>query len=184
MAFPSPAINTLQAFLSFVELPQNRERRFEFVDGEVTEVPSNPYVSVIASRIIAFLTIHIMQKKLARHVTGEGGGYVIDGHVFAPDVAVVEDLPTNEGYETVPPLLAVEVLSDPKNNTEQTDLRRKLAHYIRAGITVWVVDYVARQVEVHVPGEAVQLIDEAGSLDGGDILPDLSLSVKDLFPGA
>jgi len=173
---------TVSEFQTFVARDENREQRFELIDGEIVEVPSNPLVSVIAMRIVGFIFMFLQQSKVDGHISGEGGGFIIDGQVFAPDVAYVHDLPTDKGFEQQSPLLAVEVISDPGNNAEQTDLRRKLAHYMRAGTLVWVVDYVARQVEVHQPGERVVLIGEAGKLTAEGILPGFELAVSDIFP--
>ncbi|TVR22005.1 MAG: Uma2 family endonuclease [Anaerolineaceae bacterium] len=172
---------TLSAFESFIQQPENREKRFELINGEIIEVPSNPFVSVIASRIITFISLYLMGREMAGHVTGEGGGFVIDGRVFAPDVAYVRDLPTAQGYEQTPPLLAVEVISDPHSNTEQRDLRRKMPHYLRAGVVVWVVDYVASEVEIHIAGQPVAVYGKDDKLTC-DILPDFELTVKDIFP--
>lgn len=172
----------IQEFEAFTKLPENSEKIFELIDGEIFEVPSNPYVSVIANLIGFFIHLFLTQNNLAGHVTGEGGGFIINGHVFAPDVAYVHKLPTNKGYETTPPLLAVEVISNPHSNTEQTDLRRKMTHYMQAGVTVWVVDYIARQVEVHVAGESMALFHEEDTLVIEDILSDFKLAVKDIFP--
>jgi Uma2 family endonuclease len=173
---------TVSEFQTFIERDENREQRFELIDGEIVEVPSNPLVSVIAMRIVGFIFMFLRERQVDGHVSGEGGGFIIDGQVFAPDVAYVRDLPTDQGFEQQPPLLAVEVISDPGNNAEQTDLRRKLAHYMRAGTLVWVVDYVARQVEVHQPGERVVLVGDTGKLTAEGILPGFELAVSDIFP--
>jgi len=173
---------TYEQFQAFVNLPEHADRRFELIDGEIIEVPSNPFVSVIAGIILYAIRHWLVEGGHKGYVTGEGGGYIISGQVMAPDVAFVRELPTSQGYEPTPPLLAVEVISDPHNNTEQTDLRRKLAYYLRAGVRVWVVDYVARQVEVHAPGDVVHVLAEDGTLDGADILPGFTLAVKDIFP--
>ena len=173
---------TVSAFQTFTERSENREQRFELIDGEIVKVPSNPLVSVIAMRIVGFIFMFLQERKIDGHVSGEGGGFIIDGQVFAPDVAYMRDLPTDKGFEQQAPLLAVEVISDPANNAEQTDLRRKLAHYMRAGTLVWVVDYVARQVEVHQPGERVVLVGETERLTAEEILPGFELAVRDIFP--
>ena len=182
MALPTQSKTTLADFRDFVTHADNADKRFELIDGDIVQVPSNPYASVIASRIIAFITMYLMQQKHAGHVTGEGGGFIIDGHVFAPDVAYIVGLPAQEGYESTPPLLAVELLSNPRNNTEQTDLRRKMTHYMRANVTVWVVDYIARQVEVHQPEKSVILLDDSATLTAQNMLPGFKLPVKDIFP--
>lgn len=182
MALSHQKLLTIHDFEAFTRLPENSEKIFELIDGEIVEVPSNPYVSVIASLINFYINLFLSQHKLQGHVTGEGGGFIINGHVFAPDVAYVQKLPSNKGYETIPPLLAVEVISDPHSNTEQTDLRRKMTHYMQAGVVVWVVDYIARQVEVHVPEASVALLQEDHELTLDGILPDFKLAVKDIFP--
>lgn len=173
---------TIEEFEKFAQRTENTGKRFELVDGEILEVPSNPFVSVIANLISFYIRLFLKNNDLPGHVTGEGGGFIIDGQVLAPDVAFVRDLPTNKGYEQTPPLLAVEVLSDPTSSTEQTDLRRKLAHYRNAGVIAWVVDYIARTVEVHLPDNTVTVYDEQGTLTGGDALPDFQLAVSEIFP--
>lgn len=64
---------TADEFEQFVKLPQNVNRRFEYINGELVEVPSNPYSSQIAALIIAALVYFLRGKNLG-HVTGEQGG--------------------------------------------------------------------------------------------------------------
>ena len=87
---------------------------YEFVDGEVVEVPSNPWVSSIAARFIFFLMLYLRERGVAGHVSAEAGGYMVDGQRFAPDVAYVGPGKrfVNRGYNPDPPDLAVEVVSD------------------------------------------------------------------------
>lgn len=182
MVVPAKRDVTRADFDAWVRQAENRDKRFEYLDGEIIEVPSNPYVSVIAARIITFLSLYLLQQQIAGYVTGEGGGFLVDDQVFAPDVAYVTHLPTRKGYELAPPLLAVEVISDPYNNVEQSDLRRKLAHYRRAGVLVWIVDYAAQQVEVHRADGMVQILSVTDTLTGDAILPGLTLPIADIFP--
>jgi Uma2 family endonuclease len=186
MASVSREKTTQAAFEAFVQRPENAEKRFELINGEIFEVPSNPFVSEIAGLIVFFIRLFLRENKLEGHVTTEGGGYIVDGQITAPDVAYIskdrQESLAQKGFNPLPPELAVEVISDPGNNAEQTDLRRKLAHYRRAGVVVWVVDYVARQVEVHLPDNTVTLYDEESTLTGGDVLPGFELAVKDIFP--
>ena len=173
---------TLEEFEAFIAQPENLDKRFEYINGEIIEVPSNAYVSAIAAKIIILLGIFLKQSKLPGLLTSEGGGYIIDGQPFAPDVAYVHHVPSNKGFEKNPPLLAVEVISDPHSNGEQSDLRRKMQHYMNANVQVWVVDYVSRTVEVHIPGETMQVYHEESRVPGGDLLPGFELPVKDIFP--
>lgn len=85
MAIETRKIVSREAFETFVQLPDNSERRFEWVMGEVIEVP-NIYVSIIAATIIFQIKLFLVQNKIGR-VSGEGGGYWINGQIYAPDVA-------------------------------------------------------------------------------------------------
>ncbi len=179
---------TISEFQGFIEHPENAEKRFEFIEGEIIDVPSNPLASEIAVLISFFIRLFLRENNLKGHITGEGGGYIINGHVFAPDVAYLshdrQSKLDSKGFNQVPPELAVEVISDPTNSTEQTDLRRKLAHYRTAGVTTWVVDYVARKVEVHLPDNTVTIYDDTMKLTAEHILPGFELAVKDIFPAS
>jgi Uma2 family endonuclease len=173
---------TLDEFQTFVERLENSDKRFELIDGEIVEVPSNTLAAIITARIVGFFFMFLQQNKVKGHVSGPDGGFLINDHIFAPDVAYVRHLPDGKGYEQRPPLLIVEVISDPTRNAEQTDLRRKLVQYRAAGVTTWVVDYLARLVEVHSPDGTMQIYDDTTTLTGGDILPGFELPVKDIFP--
>ena len=68
----------VEAFDDFVTRPENAGRLFEFIGGEIVEVPSNPYSSKIAMIIGAKLLAYTEHKKPG-HVTGEAGGYMVSG---------------------------------------------------------------------------------------------------------
>lgn len=176
---------TVVDFDQWAALPENQERRLEYIGGEVVEVPSNPYVSLIAGLILTILNVYLREKPIG-WVTGESGGYMVAGERYAPDVAFIsyarQRRLARKGYNPNPPDLAVEVISDPDNAEEQATLRIKINNYLTAGVVVWVVDYVHRTVEVYQPGKSAQVLLEAGILDGGDVLPGLSVPVKDIFP--
>jgi Uma2 family endonuclease len=46
---------------------------------------------------------------------------------------------------------------------------------------VWVVLPETKQVEVYVPGQPMKLLGLDGTLDGGNVLPGFTLTVKDIF---
>jgi Uma2 family endonuclease len=172
---------TVEEFEQFVELPENADKRFEYIGGEIVEVPSNAYVSEIAARILGYLFIYLLKNKLG-HLTGEGGGYMVDGERYAPDVAFISNARqlhlAERGYNPNPPELAVEVLS-PSNDTDE--IRIKTVHYLRAGTIIWIVNPEKKRIEVYsAKGVRVLGIDEM--LDGGDVLPGFTLAVKDIFP--
>jgi Uma2 family endonuclease len=173
---------TVEEFDRFVELPENADKLFEYIGGEIIEVPSNPYTSQIASLISAELVFFLKGKDLG-HVTGEAGGYMVSGERYAPDVAFIsrarQPKLAERGYNPNPPDLAVEVWS-PSN--DPADMRIKITNYLAAGTTVWLVDPERSVVEIHAPGQRAQKAGLDDTLDGGDMLPGFTLAVKDIFP--
>ncbi len=176
---------TAEQFNAFVHRPENVDKRFEFIGGEIVEVPSNAYVSEIAAQIIFLIKLFLSQNSIKGHVTGEGGGYQVAGERYAPDVAYLsvekQEQLDREGYNTVPPDLAVEVVSSDANR-ERDLLRIKVFNYLADGVTVWVVEPERRTVEVYVPGATkVAVYREGDTLNGGTVLPGLSINVADVF---
>jgi Uma2 family endonuclease len=105
--------------------------------------------------------------------------------VRIPDLSFVrwEKLPNHaiprEPIPDLAPDLAVEVLS--KSNTSG-EMKRKLREYFEAGVVlVWFVDPVKRTVEVFTAPKQSEVLTEADTLDGGDVLPGLALPVKRVF---
>jgi Uma2 family endonuclease len=176
---------TLEEFENFIQQPENIDKTFEFIGGEIVEVPSNAFASKIAMLIGAAIIFYLRENDIG-HVTGEAGGYIVSGELYAPDVAFISyarqpELAT-KGYNPNPPELAVEVISDPANADEQRRLRFKLASYLAGGVIVWVVNAEERLVEVHQVGQASQELDERDILTAEAILPGFELPVKDIFP--
>ncbi|MBN8636673.1 MAG: Uma2 family endonuclease [Anaerolineae bacterium] len=171
---------TVEDFDQFVELPENADKRYEFIGGEAVEVPSNAYSSYIVVRILWRLAMFVELNNLG-YVTGEGGGYRVYGDRYAPDVAFLRKGKTlsKQGYNPDPPDLAVEVLSP--GNTE-SEMSLKVVNYMNDGATVWVVDYESKTVDVFVPGQKAVRLTEKDTLDGGTVLPGFTLPVKDIFP--
>lgn len=177
---------TAEEFDRYALADENSERILEFIDGEVIEVPSNPYASKISMRVGILIGVYLLKQPIG-HLTGEAGGYRVSGDRYAPDVAFVrrdkQDELATEGYNPVPPDLAVEV-EFPTSIKSQRRLEKKLARYAADGTTVWVVYPETREVEVHVPNQPVRIVGIDGTLDGGDILPGFTLAVTEIFPDA
>ena len=174
-------VMTVEEFEDFVNLPENADLRFEFIDGEIIEVPSNAYSSEVSALIMWYLGNHVYPRHLG-HITGEGGGYKVAGARLAPDAAFVSNKRQakldRQGYNTIPPDLVVEVMS-PTDKDE--DLDKKLKKYAAAGVLVWVFCPDARQVKVHAPGQEPKTFGLDETLSGGDVLPGFKLPVKDIF---
>src|SRR5437763_218048 len=105
---------TVAEFDRPAELPENTDKRLEFIGGEVVEVVSNNYASEIAARILIDLGVYVRSRNLGP-VTGADGGYMVSGERYIPDVAFISKAkqpePSHATYNPKPPDLAVEVVS-------------------------------------------------------------------------
>jgi Uma2 family endonuclease len=174
---------TVAEFDEWVNLPEQADQLYEFIGGEIIEVPSNIYVSNVASRINRRLGNFVEDNDLG-FVTGEAGGYMVSGERYAPDVAYLssikqEKLLYKSGYNSIPPDLAVEVVSP---DDSEHNLTIKVANYLAAATVVWVVRPDEKEVEIFVPGQPVKRLTVNDTVDGGQVLPGFSLPVKDIFP--
>ncbi len=181
MAVHPPRQYTVEEFEAFVWLPENADLRFELIDGEMIEVPSNPYSSELASTFNRHVGNFVYANKLG-HVTSEAAGYIVNGQRLAPDMAFVSKTRqkqlAREGYNPIPPDLAVEVVS-PTDRDET--LEKKLKHYAAAGVLVWVAYPKRREIDVHAPNAPRKTLGMDDILDGGTVLPGFTIAVKDIF---
>jgi Uma2 family endonuclease len=104
--------------------------------------------------------------------------------VVTPDVmfAASKSLPLRtspEGYWETIPEFVVEVRS---KNDSSDFVRRKVEHYLRAGVeVVWVVDPSKKTIELHSVGHEVVKCGTPDILTLPNIIPDFSLPVADVF---
>lgn len=175
---------TVEEFDEWVTQPQQDDKLYEYIGGEVIEVPSNAYASKISSKFIVRIGTFVEAHDLG-HVTGEAGGYMVDGQRYAPDVAFVSKTRQTEldarGYNHIPPDLAVEV-DFPSTIQSLYQIQIKLWHYQQAGTIVWVVYPEERTVIVHTPGQPPKIYGVDDTLDGGDVLPGFTLPLNSIFP--
>lgn len=172
---------TIDEFDAFVIQPENQDKRFELIGGEVVEVVSSNWSSRIAARLIRYLDTFVDDNQLG-HVTSSDGGYVVGEERYIPDAAFIsyarQPQPTNDAYYPQAPELAVEVIS-PTDREPQITV--KVVNYLNAGTTVWVVYPSEKIVQVYVPGQQVQVLDEQDTLTGGDVLPGFALPLAKVF---
>jgi len=179
-------LHTIEEFEEVIARPENADLHFEFIDGEIIEVPSNAYSSEIAAFIIAAL-LWFLRGKNWGHVTGEQGGYIVGGQRCAPDVAYIsrERQPklSRSGYNPVAPDFVVEVISptDKEKNRREV-FEKKLKIYAEAGVFVWVIYPEEQRVEVRAPGQPVRNAGIDDVIDAGEALPGFSMTVRDFLP--
>ena len=165
----------------------NQMDRVELIDGEIVEmVPSSDGSSSLAARITVLLGMHVLPNKLGRLYSADGGFVLFPDRatVRVPDVAFVraERMPQGEARRHFPrlaPDLVVEVLSP---TDRASDVLAKVAMYQEAGVPlIWLVDPDAQTVTVLATNLAPVTLRPGDTLGGGNILPDLSIAVADIF---
>lgn len=175
---------TAEEFWELAGLPENEARRLELEDGVIVEVAaSSPVNTVIAMRIGHFVNAFVIPRNLG-YVTGADGGFKLGAkRVRQPDVGFVsiERVSKLPKRFEIAPDLAVEVVS------ENEDVFKKANEYLRAGTRIVWAAYADEQ-RVYV----MRLDEDGGlrslpfgindTLDGGDVLPGFTLSVRDIFP--
>ena len=172
---------TKDQFYEFVMRPENRDRNFEYIAGEIVEVVSNSKSSHEAMKIMGRVSVHVEDNNLGR-CTGADGGYVIAGEDYIPDGAFIsyvrQPLQPKVAYNPVAPDLAVEVLSPGNTSDEMTT---KVGNYMAAGTVLWLVNPDKKIIDIHVPGQPVKRLRVGDFLEGGDVLPGFRLAVASIF---
>jgi Uma2 family endonuclease len=173
---------TVDEFERMADAPENRERLFELIDGELFEkVPTEQHgmiVALIVRLLLNFILAHDIKGRVvteARHrIPGD------NRNARMPDVsyrAGTAPLVTKGSIAAMPDL-AVEVRSP---DDSLRDMRAKARYYLANGSKlVWLVEPQRRFVEVYSLADETILF-EGDVLDGGDVLPGFSVPVTELF---
>ena len=156
----------------------------ELVHGELRRLsPGSARHGVVAARVLA---------RLGEYADERGGAvFLVVGIVLArdpdtvraPDIAYVRaertHLVPDDGYLTVPPDLAVEVLSP---DDRRSDVEEKIADWLAMGVPMaWLVDIDARAITVQRPGAASRIVASGGTVGGEDVMPGFTLPVEVFF---
>ena len=119
---PQIAPMTIEQLKEHAALPENADRLFELIDGEIVEkMPGSTRNSMLAFNIGFFVQTFCQQHNLPCYVTIGDGAYNVNGNVVAPDFGY-KQTPTAEAYpDPEPPLWAVEVIS---SNDKAAEIRK------------------------------------------------------------
>lgn len=165
--------------------------KYELVDGQLLERHMGSESSAIAA-MIAHLLLGFVQSRRAGKVFTTDCGYQIfrdsPGRIRRPAVSFIRSgrLPGErapDGYITIAPDLAVEVLS-PGDTAVEID--QKVEEYLHAGVTlVWVVNPKTRTVRIHRPPDdprgAISILGESDTISGERVLEGFECPVAEFF---
>jgi Uma2 family endonuclease len=161
---------------------------YELIDGELRERNVSFLSTVIAGEITGILRPYCRERKLGWLPSAQQGYRCFPWKprlVRMADVSFVrtERVTPNrwaEGFRTIPPDLAVEVVSP---NDEVDELDEKVKEYLRAGVKlIWVVHPVFRAVQVFRIDESVSWLRADDEITGEDVIPGFRCRVGDFFP--
>jgi Uma2 family endonuclease len=175
---------TVEEFEAFMTQPENHDRNFELIHGEIVEksMPTELH-GVITGRIFGEIYIHLKQHPGGRLGPEIRNRMPDDNHNSRqPDISYYADdsRPIVErGAVPQMPDLAIEVKSPDDTYKE---MREKADYYLANGARMVILVLTERRtLEVHQPGK-LEILTIDDTLDGGDVLPGFRLAVKDIFP--
>jgi Uma2 family endonuclease len=170
---------TVDDFEAFIRRPENADRLFELMYGEITEVsPGRTRYSQINHIIVHAVLSFCEQHNLPAHTSGGDGAYRIQGNVVAPDFAYKRTPMSEEYPDPEPPLWVVEVISP---TDEPEEIRKKRQIYREAGILMWETYFKSKTIDVYPPGKPPYTATIDDVLDVGDVIPGFTLAVKKVF---
>lgn len=173
---------TVDEFEAFTALPENRDRRFELINGEIVEkVPTQEH-GLLALRFGSRILLHVEQNQLGRVGVEIRHQMPDDPHnALIPDISFYADVTTpvvTRGAVPRMPDLVVEIKS-PDDTYKEMD--EKADYYLANGARMVVLLYPEKRiVEVRTPDDR-QLLTDGDTLEGGDVLPGFSIAVSDIF---
>jgi Uma2 family endonuclease len=159
----------------------------ELIDGVLVEKAVSHYSDLIGTLLSHFLCAYVVPRRLG-WVHGSQGFFWVGENLRAPDVAFTRKRQRpggllRRGYSDVAPALVAEVLSPGDTDDEMARKRREF--FARGTELFWIVDPLARTIEVYTrPDRPDAKLRDGDVLTGGAVLPEFTLAVRDLFDAA
>jgi Uma2 family endonuclease len=163
------------------------EHRYQLIKGELKQMsPAGPRHGRIAMRLGALIEQHARQNNLGFVYAAETGFKLQENPdtVRAADAAFIAQsrIPPEgepEGFWAIAPDLVVEVVS-PSDSAQM--IQSKITDWLTAGChLVWIVYPDNQTVTEYRSLTEVRVLTAAYSLIGGEVLPDFTCPVQDLF---
>ncbi|MBW4561191.1 MAG: Uma2 family endonuclease [Mojavia pulchra JT2-VF2] len=170
---------------------EHPEWQMELVEGNIILMGPSDYESEeIGGRLITFLNIWVMSRKLGR-VTGSSAGFILPQieedsekkNLRAPDVSFVRAdrlKKTKRDFVELVPDLMVEI----KSKTDKIQpLEEKIQLFLKLGSTVGIlIDPDILTVTVYRLNQAPVVLQNGDTLTLPDLLPSWELAISELWP--
>ena len=173
---------TVADFDAFLAQPENQDRRFELINGEIVEKLPTEQHGYIAGLIVTAINNFTLPRRLglaaveARH-RNRNDQY----NDRIPDVSFTKERRqlVAQGSVTRFPDLVVEIRS-PDDSVQ--GMRDKAADYIKHGVSiVWLIHPRLRFVEVYRPNRDIEILGTMDQLRGDEVLPGFTVPVSYVF---
>lgn len=180
---PAPGTATIQ---DVADILDREGRSCDLIHGVLVEKTVGYRESTLAMFIGHLLSAFVLPHNLGLVSGSDGTVELFPALVRVPDVAFISWNRLPEGEQpsspvpAIVPELVLEVLS--QSNT-LAEMRIKRGEYLSAGLVlIWEVDPDSRTVSVSTAEQASPSVLSIGEvLEGGDVLPGFSVSLKELF---
>lgn len=177
-------VYTVKEFEKFIARPQNRDRSFELIHGEIVEKTLNTELhSVIVGNIVFYVELYARAQQRGRlGVSVRNRMPHDDYNSRQPDISYFIDTSrpiVAKGAMPQMPDLAVEVKSP--DDTYKAMSERADYYLANGAQVVWLILTEKQTVEVHEQGK-ITLLTLDDTLDGGVLLPGFTLPIRALFP--
>jgi Uma2 family endonuclease len=160
----------------------------EVVDGILVEKAMGYFESRLAIVFAYFLELYLESNKLGIVIGESGMIYVEPGQMRMPDVAYISwdhfpgrVLPRGSVLDLTPDW-AIEILSP--SNTKAEKARKRREYFNGGAKLVWLVDPLARSVDVYTAFDQCTTYGEEATLTGAPVLPGFTLSIRQWFERA
>ena len=178
------ATNRLMTAAELLAMPED-DCRYELVRGELITLPIEGGLhGSVASRFNRRLGAFAEARDLGETFTRTGFILASDPDtVRGPDVSFVSNArlsgDTSDGYFTIAPDIAIEVVSP---NDTYTEVAEKVAEYLAAGTRlVVVVDPINRAITKHTERGGITRLGESDTLALDDIMLGFECAAADIF---
>jgi Uma2 family endonuclease len=180
--------HTVDELEAFEALPENKNRLWELINGEIVEkVPTQKHgmtAFVLGGLLFVHLQAYPEAGRGAIEVRHQMPGDVHNARI--PDICIYTDMttpPVEKGAVPRMPDFAIEIQS-PDDSPEE--MRKKAEYYLKNGSKlVWLLLSKTRSAEVCTLKNGVMHVETVGidsTLTGGDVLPGFTVALKTLFP--
>lgn len=175
---------TAAQYDAFLTQPENANRRFELIQGEIVEKMPTQLHAYIIQMLSGFLFVFLRQHPL--------GYALIEARYRIPDDSENDLIPdlsfvtrgrgplVQSGPALYLPDLAIEAQSEGQSDRFMLD--KALLYLAHGTQMVWVIYSTRNIIEVLTPNER-HLLTINDTLTGFDVLPGFSVPVREIFPG-